>query len=386
MALVRWVVGGALVACVALSAGHARACGGGGVTTYVSQAGVVADSQRVVISVTSRGTTETVVQIGVPQTTADYGVLIPTPSEPTLDPTPISENQLNQLDTQSRPTIVKEYPDSSSDDSGCGCSGDDDSSGSAAPGTGDAVSASAPVNVGPVTAVVLTATDASALSYWLDTNGFTIPDERQDLVASYVGPGRYFIAVKRNDATADGGPSSIGLHYSLAGDHRLLSLAFARLGAAPTVAFTVFLFAPEKAFPSAPFQALTLDDLDANLLLKNDYQGAVQQAVKAHDSHAFVLEAGSLNWMASAALPTTVVDRGAAFVRMSTVVAADDLTEDATFFAPESVSIVHTRTIKVGTVVHASVGMLGFVALAWGARRRHSRLRLRADHRRSTTD
>ena len=340
--------------------------------TSESQKEVVANAQRIVISVTGIGTTETIVQIGVPATTADYGVLIPTPTEPTLDATPVSESTLRDLDTQTRPSIVTQDA-TAYKDTGCGCAfgggGDDDSAESKGPGNG--VSASDPTNIGPVTAVTLMATDATALNAWLDENGFNIPDERQALLDDYVGAGRYFIAVKRNQTTAPGGPSSIGLHYTLQGDHRLLSLAFARLGAAPTVAFTLFLFAPEMALPSEPFQALTLNDLDPALLYKQRYADAVQKAVKAHGSKAFVLEWGPQRPRLFSPL-SNLVDPSASLVRMSTVLAADDLTEDATFFTPGSEPVEHTRTILLyaGVPMPASVGVLGFVALAWGLRRR----------------
>lgn len=341
--------------------------------TAVSQREVVANAQRIVISVTGRGTTETIVQIGVPATDADYGVLIPTPTEPTLDATPVSENTLQTLDTQTRPTIVTE--DATVQEGGCDClpftgAGGDDDSASKGPGTG--VTASEPTNIGPVTAVTLTATDATALNAWLADNGFNIPDERQALLDDYIGAGRYFIAVKRNDATAPGGPSSIGLHYTLEGDHRLLSLKFARLGAAPTVAFTLFLFTPYMTLPSPPFQALTLNDLDAALLYEKRYADAVQKAVKAHGAQAFVLEWGPFQ-PGTLTLPSTIVDKNAALVRMSTVLAADDLTEDATFFTTGTgATVAHSRAIHLyaGVPLPASVGVLGFVALAWGFRRR----------------
>ncbi len=344
--------------------------------TTTSQKEVTANAQRIVISVTERGTTETIVQIGVASTTAAYGVLIPTPTEPVLDATPVSEGSLEALDSATRPSIVTE-DDTLYEDTGCGCAfgagGDDDSGEPPGAGKGgNGVSASEPTNIGPVSAVTLTATDATALSAWLDENGFNIPDDRQALLDDYIGAGRYFIAVKRNDTAAAGGPSSIGIHYTLEGDHRLLSLAFARLGAAPTVAFTLFLFAPELALPSPPFQALTLNDLDAALLHENRYGDAVQKAVKAHGSKAFVLEWGPRQGSAQYALSPTVIDASASLVRMSTVLAADDLTEDATFFTPGTEPIEHTRTIHVrsGVALPASMGVIGFVALAWGLRRR----------------
>jgi hypothetical protein len=343
-----------------------------------SVASVVADSQRVVISVRRDGTTDMVVQIGVPNTSADYGVLIPTPSEPTIDPTPISEQVLDGLDVETRPKIYKiDLNAEHSASCTCGAIAGSDTT----PANGDAVKASQPTNVGPVTATVVTATDNTALNQWLDGNGFVIPDERQALIGNYVGPGRYFIAVKRNDAVVTNGPTSIGLHYKLVGDHRLLSLAFARLGAAPTVGFTVFLFAKDLTSPTDPFQPLTLDDLDSGRLLANDYQGAVQSAVQARGGTAFVLESGgrsrdgtSRNALTTYydALPT---DQDALLLRMTTVLTADELTQDVTFLTPLTEPFSNSRDIVMGqsTPKAAGFGVLGLVAFGWRARRRARR-------------
>ena len=94
---------------------------------------------------------------------------------------------------------------------------------------------SEPVAIGPVTAVTLTADTGDAVNAWLADNGFVIPAADQALVADYAGPGRYFIAIRRSDTAATQVPSSVGVHFTLAGDQRALPMRFARLGAAPTV-------------------------------------------------------------------------------------------------------------------------------------------------------
>ena len=91
---------------------------------------------------------------------------------------------------------------------------------------------SQPVTIGPVTAVTLTADTGDAINAWLGDNGFVIPAASQSIVDAYAGPGRYFIAIRRSDTAATGGPTSVGLHFTLGGDERGLPLRFARLGAA----------------------------------------------------------------------------------------------------------------------------------------------------------
>jgi len=369
------VTGGLLSALPATAA----ACGGGGMTTV--SGGVVANAQRVILSARRDGTTDTVVQVSVPRTSADYGVLIPVPSEPTLDNEPVSASDLDALDQQTAPHIYKRTAGGGSGtfDCGCGSANDDDSS---ADGPIRGVSVSSPVEIGPVTAVSLTADDADAVNGWLADNGFVIPDERLALLDQYVSAGRYFIAIRRSDSATSSSASSIGIHYTLKGDHRLLSLAFARLGAAPTVSFTVFVARPSRVGPSAPFQALSLADLDADLLRADNYSGAVQSAVKAHGAQAFVLESATYFTALEARAPgisthsvlRRIFDNDSTITRMSTVLAADDLTQDASFFGPtqpfESERYVQNDR---SSSRHASLGLVaGLVAAGLFRRRRRS--------------
>jgi hypothetical protein len=267
------------------------------------------------------------------------------------------------------------------------------------------VTVGTPVNLGPVTAVSLTGTDVDAVNGWLADNGFVIPDDRLDLLDSYVGYGRYFIAVKRNDAIADGGPTSIGLHYSLAGDYRQLSLAFARLGAAPTVAFTVFVATPGGyPIPSAPWKYVTLDDLSSLMLRFGAYTDAVKTAVANSGSRAFVWEstradpahlmgaaggpgfqgAAGAGGASSAKSPLLALfDRDQLLSRFSTVLDADALTEDASFYDTGDPHGLGSRTVlraRLPVVRYASIGWV--VALgAGGALRRRGRARQRAARR-----
>lgn len=358
----------------------ATACGGGGMTTV--RGGVVANAQRVILSARQDGTTDTVVQVSVPTTSADYGVLIPVPSEPALDDEPVSASDLDALDQLTAPQIYKTTGGGGSTSPGCNCgsANDDDSSG-AGPGTGRSVSVSSPVEIGPVTAVTLTADDADAVNGWLADNGFVIPDDRVALLDNYVASGRYFIAIKRSSSATSSSPSSVGIHYTLQGDHRLLSLAFARLGAAPSVSFTVFVASasPWSVSPSTPFQALTLSDLDATLLRADNYALAVQTAVKAHGALAFVLESTTSLATIEQQSPSIsahsvlrrIFDNGSAITRMSTVLAADDLTQDATFFGPtQPFPAVRYVQNDRPNPKHASVGLVVGLAAAGLLRRR----------------
>jgi hypothetical protein len=309
----------------------ARACGGGLVTTTLAQIG--ADVQRIVLSVHD-GSTDVITQIGVPATSADYGVIIPVPSRPTLDPEPVMARELEGLDNATGPRI--RHASGGGGGVGCACGGTAGARAGASP-----AEVGAPVNIGPVTAVPLTADTGEAIADWLTANGFALPAEHRALIAAYAAPGRYFIALRRNDSAASSGATSVGIHFTLPGDERTMPLRFARLGAARQVAFTIFVAADNAVGPTSPFQTLSLNDLDARTLEDGGYRAAVEKAVSLRNGKAFVHEGVSevrpmrATGTLGAQLGRVLVD-GQKISRLTTVVAAEALTEDTTFIMPVS--------------------------------------------------
>jgi hypothetical protein len=334
----------------------AGACGGGTVTALGAEIG--ADAQRIYISVHG-STTEVVTQIIVPESSADYGVLIPVPVEPTLDPKPVPAGDLDVLDKLTAPRI---YASQDSGDEGGGCScipvSGDDGGDPAEPLPG--VMLSEPVDIGPITAVVLTGDTASAVDGWLQEHGFDISEANRPIVEAYSGSGHYFIAIRRN-AASTGGPSSIGIHFTLPGDQRGLPLRFASIGAAPTVAFTLFVGADTAVAPSAPFESLLLADLDAGLLRSSYYAGAVERAVAQHGERAFVLEgqhpktslehiyydSSSGPRLPLAAMPLFQwLPDGGTLTRLSTRMTSAAMTEDVAFDTPFLQSLPSDRFVR----------------------------------------
>ena len=359
----------------ALHSASALACGGGGVT---SQVGVTMNSQRVFMSVREAGRTDIVAQITVPQTNADYGVLIPVPSEPTLDSEPVAAADLDALDLATAPDVFVETYDGGG--SGCGCIGAGADAGGDKGTSADeskrGVVASSAVDIGPVVAVTLTGNDPEAVRAWLSDNGFSLPQTETATLDRYVGDGKYFIAIRRSERSITGVPSSIGIHYWLAGDHRMLSLGFTRIGAGETLALTLFLAAPQTVGPSEPFKALTLNDLDTATLQRNDYRSAVADAVAAKASKAFVLESSTplINIENKVRGLARFTDARAVITRATTLVAREQLADDVVFGTPftSAVPAVRVVSLDAARVRYAGMGSLGLLLLA-GALRRGSR-------------
>jgi hypothetical protein len=335
---------------LALAAPRAHACGGG----LVSRAATVGASVQRIFLAVSGSTTTVVTQVAVPATTADYGVLIPLPAKPTLDPKPVPNAAFDELDAATAPRLFHAEP--ASDDFSFGCGGASKSA-----SAGGAVKASDPVQIGPITAVTLTADDGMALNDWLGANGFTVPDEGRTLVEAYAGPGRFFIALKRSGSATDGGPSSVGVRFTLPGDERTLPLRFARLGAAETVAFTVFVAVEGLAGPEAPFEAVTLDKLDKMVIGRDGYPAAVAKAVADRHGRAFVVESvRSVGGLPSGNPLLAGLDPKLGFTRLSTIVKREDLTVDAGLAGMPPLPIPDSITLPTP----AAVGSLAVLALA----------------------
>lgn len=349
----------------------AWACGGGGIATQ--QAGVVVDAQRVIISTRSSGVTDIVAQVTVPRTKADYGLLIPVPSEPTLDSEPIDAEDLESLDSLTAPSIIVEERTSGGGVGFCGS----ESGHIAAPTRG--VVAGPVVEIGAVEAVSLTGHSADEVRTWLDENGFVLGKEGESVLEGYVRPGAYFIAIRRSEQAASDGPSSLGIHYTLAGSHRMLTLGFARLGAADTVAFTVFIGSSSVLAPSPPFSALTLNDLDGGLIRHVGYEAAVTEAVAERGYKAFVLESTTGATVLREAIPSVMrlFDEGALITRATTIIAREQLEHDAHFATPFTRDIpTHRYALGARSLTQPLTGSMGVMmgaALGWTIRRRRAR-------------
>jgi hypothetical protein len=113
-----------------------------------------------------------------------------------------------------------------------------------APGDGGATGAPpdvlAVVQLGPIEAVTLAASDSAGLAGWLDGNGFALSPAVSALLDGYVERGWYFVALKlTGDAPLDGGLDP--LRFTFASEELVYPLELSRAATAPqTVRLYVF--------------------------------------------------------------------------------------------------------------------------------------------------
>jgi MYXO-CTERM domain-containing protein len=141
----------------------------------------------------------------------------------------------------------------------------------------------------------------------------------------------------------------------------------------------VFVVADDVVAPSAPFAALTVDDLDLIALRTTGYSGAVSAAVAQHGNHAFVLEGvWSSGALANAQIPSlkAFIASTQILTRLSSVVPAAGLDTDVVFDQPFSDPVPRVRVVEqvaapgYGPGFGHGFGLLAIAAVGFRRRRR----------------
>lgn len=363
---------------VALGTHDAHACGG---VVSNPTALVLQNQQRVLISYRSSGTSHVVLQLGIPSAEAEFGAITPVTGQPTLDSQPVDVSELDELDDRTRP-YASSAPDTGG---GCGCGSAEPAGDKSGGGSPNGVNVIQIVDIGPVTAAVLEATDSAPLTSWLGDNGFVVPSSDQSIVDQYIGPDRYLIAFKRSSAAGQG-PSSVGVSFSVPGDARGYPLRMSRLGASERLAIQVFVAAPESQAPKGsgptnPFEALTLNDFTPSEL-ETDYTSAIFSHVQALNGKAFVVEGvyhSNQGWREPLGTRLSeLTDSDQNLTRLATVLAPSSLTEDAMFVsdAPDDVptSLGEVSAPGRGGIQYRLLylALLGSVLVTWLIRNRRT--------------
>ncbi len=307
--------------CAAAFARPAVACGG----VVQPPTGTVAQKGQTSLIVVDGARTHVVLTINVPTADNAFGVLAVVPAQPVIDPNPVSTSALDLIEARTRP-IIGSVP-AADDGGGCACGSGLAGADSKGIVTGELV------EIGPVTAQWVSGQTGNAVADWLTDNDFELPAGGAEILQRYTDRGSSFLAFKRN-ATAGTGAARIGVRFTLDGDHRAYALQMATLGAAPELALTIFVATRAAVGPDAPYQAVTVDQLDDTLLKAGDYEGAVRQAVREKGGKAFVVETQAL----ASAIGTDVelagiIPQELVVTRLSTIAQTRDLTDDVTFTA-----------------------------------------------------
>ncbi|MDP3231283.1 MAG: DUF2330 domain-containing protein [Myxococcales bacterium] len=157
--------------------------------------------------------------------------------------------------------------------------------------------------VGPYDYAVLKADDRAAMVTWLADNRYVIPTGADDVVAPYIRPGAYFLALKLTSGASTGDIAPVVLEY--ASDLPMIPITLTSIGAQPNMGVQVWLVGPGRAIPRN-YHHVVIND--AQLDWANgagNYSAVVTAAVAtAPTKHAFVTEyAGTSTVMRDTLVP-----------------------------------------------------------------------------------
>ncbi|CAN5191622.1 DUF2330 domain-containing protein [soil metagenome] len=139
------------------------------------------NQERAIVSFSDAGTESIELQLGVLGTDAEAGLIFPTPSPATVSVGGSSD--FVDIEAAIAPRVVY-------DNEWWIFTGGDGAAGGAPP------SVLSEVQLGPITAATLQASDAEGLNDWLTTNGYGISDAVAALLPDYIERGWYFVALK----------------------------------------------------------------------------------------------------------------------------------------------------------------------------------------------
>lgn len=186
--------------------------------------GSVAIGEELAIISTDGSTEQIDMRLAMDTLADDAGLVVPTPA-----PATVSMGDLNlfaAIETQTTPKVVTTWdwwgPNPFAEDAD-GVGAVSGASGAAAPTVlGD-------VQLGPLHATTLAASDAQGLASWLDANGYRLSPQVEDLLGTYVQRDWYFVALQMtNDDTLDGELDPIRFRFDRPADGLTYPLALSQ--------------------------------------------------------------------------------------------------------------------------------------------------------------
>jgi hypothetical protein len=246
---------GATVALVSATARDARACGG--FFQPPTQNGSVASDHRMIFAMSPQQTTlyDEIEYMGSP---SSFAWVLPIHGTVTVA---LSSDILFQaLDQATATTIVAPtLPACPS----CGCATPNESLGAGASGSSSSGGASVMVLeqqvVGPYDTVQLASTDPTALTAWLDANGYSIPTNVAPIIGAYVQEGFNFLAMRLEPG--QGVEAMRPVSVTSAGAGLSLPLRMVAAGTGATVGITLWVIATGRYEPQN-FQTFTISGSD----------------------------------------------------------------------------------------------------------------------------
>jgi hypothetical protein len=235
----------------ALHVRDAAACGG----FFSEQQSVDVASHRMIISISQTQSTlyDEIQYTGNP---ASFAWVLPVMGNVTVGLS--SDALFNVLDQQTVPIVTSPFAECqnlSNCQDGCETASSSGTGGGPEP-DGGSVNIVSQMVVGPYQTVQLSSTDPTALTSWLNTNGYTIPTNIQPIISAYVSGGFNFLALKLVPGAGTSAMRPVSV--TTPGASVSLPLRMVAAGAPTTVPITLFVLG-EGRYQPTNFPFFTID-------------------------------------------------------------------------------------------------------------------------------
>ena len=235
----------------------------------------------------------------------DFGWLLPLPSVPTLEvgSDDVFRALINRTGPGYREVITYprhcEWPPSGTDFGAPTFTSPDFGAAPPSDGGGGGGPPPSPLvvegGIGPYDYAVLKADSKKAMLDWLAANRYFVPAGTDDVVAPYIHPGAFFLALRLHSGQSAGDIQPVVVHY--ASDLPMIPLVLTSVTASANLGVWVWVLGPARAIPRN-YHHVVVDDAALDWsngtftwTVPRNYEAVVSRAVKsAPGKHAFVTE------------------------------------------------------------------------------------------------
>jgi len=297
------------------------ACGG----FFTSGTPVDQNIERIIFAV-NPGSITLYEQINYSGAPSNFAWVLPVPAVPKLATTPV--DLFRNLDIATVPLFSQSSPPP------CGLPplGGERPVGSGATSPGGNVGVYGQGTVGPYAYAVIGSSDPQALTRWLQSHHYHIPDKAQPLIATYTQAHMLFLAMRLQPQEGIQDLTPVKITFATTSPQVMIPLRLAAAAATPHMGLLVWIFGSGRYVPQN-YQAFQIRD---EQLAGASYQQLIDKAVSRANGHAFTTEyAQPANTFFACSSPTLkeLQQKYSYVTRLYTRISPEQMTLDPTFAA-----------------------------------------------------
>jgi hypothetical protein len=187
--------------------------------------------------------------------------------------------------------------------------------------------------------VALTSTGTDALLTWLNENGYTVPEDAEDILDAYIQDGMHFLALRvaePDQVVTNGNIEIPPIQFTCQTDQRFYPMAISRISAAEETEVLIYILADHRAAAANVSNALLSQEtvMYDRTTDTNNYASEFDRALASWDGVVFVTESAysvSAEWLSSVWPQAPVLLTSTYLTRLRTIMTPDQMNLDLMF-------------------------------------------------------